>query len=459
MKKLFSLILVLSLLLSGCGGAAPVETAPAQTTAPETTEATPTEPVLGSQPVNLTFWHSASDEAGVLMDKYISDFNASNPYGITVKGIYQGQYADATTLLKTLLSAENYSELPDVMQMDATGKMTYVHSGKAFTTQDALAAYPQPGFLEDYLPTALTNWQFAGTQLGLPFATSTTVTYYNADLLSAAGWDKAPDTFADISALYADLTAAGRTEKVLQTIPNSPTLANWLGQLGSYLVNNRNGADGVATALDCVDSGALETFLTAWKAMYDNGALLNEGSSSDLFISGGVAVMTGSSSNVHSILTKVDGAFEVGVAPYLRVNEDAAYGAGVSGSCVVMFDSGDSLRKAAAWEFVKYLTSAEVQADFAAGTGYVPAHKGAMDTAVYQDLIAQYPQYAVAYQQLMDTPETITSVTVGPAKDFYYAVMQGVSDMLEYDQTPAEAAEILEDELTMLLEDYLRSNS
>ena len=187
MKKLFSLILVLSLLLAGCGGAAPAETVPAQTAAPETTEAAATEPVLGSAPVNLTFWHSASDEAGVLMDKYIAEFNASNPYGITVKGIYQGQYSDATTLLKTLLSAENYSELPDVMQMDATGKMTYVNSGKAFTTQDALAAYPQPGFLEDYLPTALTNWQFAGTQLGLPFATSTTVTYYNADLLSAAG--------------------------------------------------------------------------------------------------------------------------------------------------------------------------------------------------------------------------------------------------------------------------------
>ena len=38
MKKLFSLILVLSLLLSGCGGTAPAETAPAQTAAPETTE-------------------------------------------------------------------------------------------------------------------------------------------------------------------------------------------------------------------------------------------------------------------------------------------------------------------------------------------------------------------------------------------------------------------------------------
>ena len=128
-KRTIGLIsaLLAVLLLAGCGGAAPAETAPAQTAVPETTEAAATEPVLGSAPVNLTFWHSASDEAGVLMDKYIADFNASNPYGITVKGIYQGQYSDATTLLKTLLSAENYSELPDVMQMDATGKMTYVH--------------------------------------------------------------------------------------------------------------------------------------------------------------------------------------------------------------------------------------------------------------------------------------------------------------------------------------------
>ena len=42
------------------------------------------------------------------MDKYVSDFNANNEYGITVNAIYQGQYSDATTMLKTILSAENY---------------------------------------------------------------------------------------------------------------------------------------------------------------------------------------------------------------------------------------------------------------------------------------------------------------------------------------------------------------
>ena len=70
---------------------------------------------LGSEPVTITFWHSASDEAGVLMDEFVRTFNETNPYQITVKAIYQGQYSDATTLMKTVVSAENYKDLPDVM--------------------------------------------------------------------------------------------------------------------------------------------------------------------------------------------------------------------------------------------------------------------------------------------------------------------------------------------------------
>ena len=80
-----------------------------------------------------------------------------------------------------------------------------------------------------------------GSQLGLPFATSTTVSYYNMDLLKEAGWDKVPETFDDVIRLYQDMQAKGLTQKVLQTVPNTPTLANWLGQLGSYVVNEKNG--------------------------------------------------------------------------------------------------------------------------------------------------------------------------------------------------------------------------
>lgn len=467
MKKTLSLLLaallILALTACGSGKAAAETTQPAgeTQTAQQNTEAPqkPAQSLLGTQDVTITFWHCASDEAGVLMDKYIADFNANNEYRITVKPVYQGQYSDATTLLRTIVSAENYEQLPDIMQMDSTGKLTYWNSGKAYTVEDVLAEYPAEGFLDHYLTGVLGNWQFAGHQLGMPFATSTTVTYYNMDLLKQAGWNRAPDTFADVIALYQDMRAVGMEEKVLQAVPNTPTLANWLGQMDSYVVDQSNGADGTAKELACVENGALETFLTAWKEMYDSGALLNEKSSTDLFVAGEVVLMTTSSSNVSSVLNKVGGNFEVGVSSYLRVNDTASYGATVSGSCLVLFDSEDALRKEAAWQFMQYLTSAEVQADFAAGTGYIPAHVDAMETEAYKEVTAAYPQFTVAFRQLSETPANMRSVTVGPSTDFYYGIMQAVSDMLEYNQTPEETAQIMADELTLLLEDYARNNA
>lgn len=466
MKKLLTLSLALAMVLSlaACGGGgdtstpapatpAPATGAPAPDAAPE-----PAASLLGTQDVTINFWHCASDEAGVLMDKYVKEFNETNPYGITVNAVYQGQYADATTLLKTILSGENYSELPDLMQTDASGKVTYYTSGKAYTVDDALADYPDDALLAGYLAGALGNWQFSGAQLGLPFATSTTVTYYNMDLLRQAGWDKVPDTFADVISLYSDMQAAGMGQRALQSVPTTPTLANWLGQLGSYVVDQSNGADGTATELVCVDNGALAAFLTEWKAMYDAGALLNETSSTDAFVAGEVAMMTSSSSNVASLLEKVGGSFEVGVGNYLRVNADAKHGATVSGSFLAMFDSGDALKKEASWYFMQYLTSSDVQADFAAGTGYIPANLASLDNPVYTAVTEEYPQYVTAFEQLSNTPADMRSVTVGPSTDFYYAIMQGVSDMLEQNQSVDETVEIMSDELNNLLREYARNN-
>ena len=122
MKKLIALMLALVMVLSlaACGSSEPTPTeAPAPAPAPETKETEPApKSELGTKPVEIVFWHCASDDAGPLMDKYIADFNANNEYQITVKPIYQGQYSDATKLLSTMISGEQFSELPDVMQMD-----------------------------------------------------------------------------------------------------------------------------------------------------------------------------------------------------------------------------------------------------------------------------------------------------------------------------------------------------
>ena len=253
------------------------------------------------------------------------------------------------------------------------------------------------------------------------------------------------------------MKAAGLSQVALQSVPNTPTLANWIGQLNSYVVNNDNGSEAAASELACIDNGALATFLTEWKAMYDAGALKNEQSSTDAFVAGDVALMTSSSSAISSITEKVNGAFEVGVSNYIKVN-DAADGATVSGSCLVMFDSGEALRKEASWYFLQYLTSADVQADFAAGTGYIPCNAAALETDAYKAAVEATPAYKTVYDQLTNTPASMRSVTVGPSKDFYYAIMQCVSDMLEQGQTVDETVEIMSDELSNLLNEYIRNN-
>lgn len=412
---------------------------------------------LGSEPVTITFWHCASDDAGVLMDKYIKDFNENNQYKITVNAIYQGQYSDATTLMKTIISAENYKELPDMMQLDATGKVDYYNSGKAFTIDDAVKEF-NDDVKGDYVEAALGNWQFKGTQLGLPFASSTTITFYNADLLKEAGWDHCPDTFQDVIALKKDMEKAGLSAATYGTVPSTPTLANWLGQLGSYVVNNSNGSESTATKLDCIDNGALKTFLTEWKAMYDNGAVMNQSLSVNQFINGEVAIVTNSSSNVNAILEKVNGKFNVGASTFLRVNDSASYGATVAGSCLVMFDSSDSLKKKATWEFMKYLTGKDVQTDFAINTGYIPSNKASAQTEEYQNLLKTNPMYKVGPEQLEKTPSSMRSVTVGPSADFYYGIMNGVSDMLKNNSTVDDALLSISTNLQGLLDQYARNN-
>ena len=409
-------------------------------------------------PVVITFWHSMTEEAKELLDGYVADFNATvgAEKGIRAEAVFQGSYADSVTKMNSILSAPGHTdELPDVMQLDATGKASYLQAEAAWTADDMAAEYPDTDF-SAMLPAALMNWNLAGVQLGLPFATSTTVTYYNKTALG----ELPLNTLQDIAALkgqVSETTLDGADITIYASVPNTPLLANWLGQLGSDLVNCRNGSEGTADSLACIDNGALLTFLTAWKDLYATGALDNADASTDAFAAGQLLVMTSSSSKVAGLLERIDGRFELGVCAYPRVNPEAANGATVSGSCLVMFDHGDE-RRQAAWELVSFLCGAESQVSFARATGYIPSCFSALESGAWRDFVAEYPQYEAAALQLRDTPETMLSATVGPSADFYYAIMNDVSDMLFDDLTPEETLDMMADDLGGMLEIYVRNN-
>jgi len=420
-------------------------------------------------PVTISFWHSMTDEAGLVFETFVKEFNKGPgaEKQITVEAVFQGQYADATAKLRPLIMAKQIDVMPDVMQIDATGIVDYLNTEYAFTVDDALlidSAYD----LKQITEVPLKAWNYGGRQLGLPVSASTTVMYYNKTLLDAAGISTPPSSFEEIIEVSRKLPAVnvnGQKITAFAQIPNSPYLANWIGQIpgknseSSYVVDNRNGRDGDAAKLVCDTEGTLLTFLRAWKAMYDAGALLNVSEGiNNLFLAQQICFMTASTSQLAALLAQIGGRFELGCAYYPRISRTARYGATVSGSALFMFNRGDKGKTTAAWEFVKFMCSSDIQARFAAATGYMPVNNNSFREKTYTDYISVYPQAVTGARQLADTSADMMGIVVGPSRSFYMEIMNQVSAMLTEKKEPEDTIKSMSSSLNLILADYAAAN-
>jgi sn-glycerol 3-phosphate transport system substrate-binding protein len=423
-----------------------------------------------SGPVTISFWHSMADEAGLVFETFVKEFNEGPgaEKQITVEAVFQGQYADATAKLRPLIMAKQIDVMPDVMQIDATGIVDYLNTEYAFTIDDALMIDTSYD-LAQIMEAPLKAWNYGGRQLGLPVSASTTVMYYNESLLDAAGISTPPSSFEEIievSRKLPPVNANGQKITAFAQIPNSPYLANWIGQIpgrsveSSYIVDNRNGRDGDATKLVCDTEGTLLTFLRAWKAMYDAGALLNVSDGiNNLFLTQQICFMTASTSQLAGFLVQISGRFELGCAYYPRISQTARYGATVSGSALFMFNRGDKAKTKAAWEFVKFMCSPDIQARFAVATGYMPVNNNSFQEKTYADYTAAYPQAETGARQLADTSADMMGIVVGPSRSFYMEIMNQVSAMLTEKKAPEDTVKSMSHALNLILEDYAAANA
>ena len=422
-----------------------------------------------SGPVTISLWHSMTDEAGLAFDEYVREFNAGPGAAkqITVEAVFQGQYADATAKLRPLLQTRQTNALPDVMQIDATGIVDYLNTDYAYTVDDALAA-DKSYDIRQIMDAPLKAWNYGGRQLGVPVSASTTVMYYNKSVLDAAGIRNPPATFDEIIAVSKRLPAVNVNNQKLTAFahqPNTPLLANWIGQIpgrgagASYVVDNRNGRDGDATRLVCDTEGTLLTFLRAWKSMYDSGAVLNVGDGlNNLFLTQQIVFFISSTSQLTGLLNQIGGRFELGCTYFPKINSTSKNGATVSGSGLFMFNKGDKAKTEAAWEFVKFMCSPDIQARFAVATGYTPVNLGSASQKIYTDHIAKYPQAETGVRQLAETSPDMMGVVVGPSRNFYFEIVNQISTMLTENRTPDDTVRRISAALNLLLDDYIEAN-
>ena len=133
------------------------------------------------------------------------------------------------------------------------------------------------------------------------------------------------------------------------------------------------------------------------------------------------------------------GGVDLGVAP--MPGPPGKGGVLVGGGALYIVKRSSPEKQAATWKYLKFLDDPQTQADFAAGTGYVPIRKSSVDLPAIQQQWAKNPGYKVAYDQLISGEDDIA--TQGPVIGAYQgvrdAVLAGEQEMFTQGTSPSAA--------------------
>lgn len=163
--------------------------------------------------------------------------------------------------------------------------------------------------------------------------------------------------------------------------------------------------------------------------MVDDGTFANYGTNGDNmvagFLAGDVAMFLQSSASARDVIDNAP--FEVGIAFLPYPEDQERQGVVIGGASLWMIDGKPKEASKAAWEFMKYLQTPEVQAKWHVGTGYFAVNPAAYEEEVVKEAWAEKPQLQVTVQQLQSTKSS-------------YATQGALMDMLPQGRKIMETA-------------------
>jgi sn-glycerol 3-phosphate transport system substrate-binding protein len=441
---ILSIALVLGTALQACAPApAPTTapqmptTAPVQATeapAPATEAPAPATEAPAKGPVEIAFWHAMSGHNGEVIEELVKRFNDSQT-AIVVTPTYQGSYDDSINKLKAGLQSK---DVPAVVQVYDIGTRLMIDLGVMTPMQDFIDT--ENFDVSDIEPNVANYYSVDGRLWSMPFNTSNPVLYYNKDMFKAAGLDpeKAPSTWDEVTADAKALTKKDASGATIQ-YGCSFAIYGWfveqfIAVQGGYYVNNENGRAALATEATFNGSEGVG-LLNWWKSLNDQGICINLGRATadtkKAFDSGQVAMTLDSTAGLRDRINAAEGKFEVGVGylPRARAEDYGKAGTIIGGASLWITNLRPTEEQQAAWEFVKFMSSAESQAYWHIQTGYYPINSKGYNQPDDVAWRAQYPQFQVAIDQLHIAP--LNNVTAGGLIGVFPEARQTVETAIE----------------------------
>jgi sn-glycerol 3-phosphate transport system substrate-binding protein len=414
------------------------EGAPAPTS--EREAATPSQ-----GPVAITFWHTMTAAPGDTLTSLTQEFNASQDR-VKVSLVYQGTYHDN---LNKVLASLGSGDVPALAQLEDTTTQIMADSGEVVPVQDFIDAESYD--LSDFLPQVLDYYRVEDRLLPMPFNVSNPILGYNRAAFEKAGLDpdRPPRDLEEVREYSQAIVDAGVAPHGIALDIQPWYVEHFFAKANVDYLNNGNGREARATEVAFDNEVGLAIF-TWWKDMVDSGLALNVGRNPNgneqlLAMGAGQAEMTiGSSAGLRSVADVLEsGQFpdiDADVAPFPGLPGGTGGVLVGGGSLYIMADRPPEEQQAA-WEYVKFLVSAETQAEWFSGSGYIPIRVSSHDLPPALAVVERYPQFQVAVDQLAEAP--VTTATAGPLTGAYQEIREAVATAIEamllQDKEPAAA--------------------
>jgi sn-glycerol 3-phosphate transport system substrate-binding protein len=418
-----------------------------QTTSSQTTE------TKNLDKTTISFWHSMGGVNGEAIQYLVDKFNKENTLGITVQAEYQGTYDDAINKLK---SAQIGNMGADLVQIYDIGTRFMIDSGWVVPMQELIDA---DGYDVSQIEPNIAAYYTVDNKLySMPFNSSTPILYYNKTIFDKAGITNIPTSFSEIDAVGDKLVKDGGATEAISIGIYGWFFEQFICKQQLNFADNGNGRTQAATKVEFDSNGAALNILKAWNSLYKKGYAPNFGRSDDdaiaEFSAGKSAMTLGSTASLKQILTDVNGAFEVGTAYYPKVNEKDQGGVSIGGGSLWALDNQDEAKKAATWEFIKFLVSPESQAYWNAQTGYFPITTKAQDEQVFKDNVAKYPQFMTAIDQLHDSSPASVGALLSVFPEARQIVETEIENMINGNETEEEAVKKMADDINSATSEY-----
>lgn len=386
-------------------------------------------------PLEITMWHANGDSISARLTQYARDFEELHDNRVKVNIVKQeSTYSELKDT--TVRGINLVDQLPNLIQTYPDHVMEYLAYRRVLSVSPYMH-HPVHGYsttdendmFSDIVPIyRMENSQYTheGDFYALPFNKSTEVMAYNKtvyDRLVAKGKapEEFPETWQDLFALseayedevdayFAEIKAEifekGRTaDRELYSDANITLMTNrfvpfsYDSPANAFITLTRQwggeytGIDEHRRGLILFDNDQTKNMLTYFRNNRDKLTVPgNWGDSydyaSDIFKYGYTFATVGSTGGIryNTPVEFTDGTplFEIGVVP-VPYNKEMPENRTViqQGTNVSMLNVGNDEQKLASWYFLKYLTSHDVQLDFATSIGYSPVRTSVYETPAF----------------------------------------------------------------------------